>query len=168
MYRVSVSRSSLTQVSSTMARMNCAVSRRSVSRRAVLLVCTVCALCFVLSFCERTDDGRGIVVYCCIVCSHPRRFKEFCAVVRGVCYLQPNEAEEVVHSPRFIVRDLKEERCHDLPDLREVGVGRLPVDQLEFLERIGEFCHNFLGRHFVWRWRLFVIFRAKCRLRGLK
>ena len=123
---------------------------------------------FVRSFCARTDDGCGVVVNFVIVRTHPCGFKECRSVAGGVCCLRPDEANQVVHGSRFVVQDLKEERLHDLPDLREVGVGRLPVDQLEFLERIGEFCHNFLGRHFVWRWRLFVIFRAKCRLRGLK
>ena len=156
-YRVSLSWSSLTQVSLKTASMNCAVSFR-----------TVCALCFVPSFCLRTDDGRGIVIYCCIVFSHPRGFEECCAVARGVCCLRTNEADEVVHGSRFVVRDLKEERCHNLLDSCEVGVRWLPVDRLELLKRIGEFRNNLLRRHCVWGWRLFVVFGVKCCLRSLK
>ena len=136
--------------------MNCAVSFR-----------TVWALCFVPSFCLGTDDGRGIVIYCCIIFSHPHGFEECCAVERGVCCLRPNEADEVVHSSRFVLRYLKGERHHDLPDSFEVGVGQLPVNRLEVFNQIGGFRHDFLG-FIVRRWRVFVLFGVKCRLRGLR
>ena len=125
-------------------KLRCLLSRRLVGS-------AVCALCFVRSFRARMDDGRGIVVDFCIVCPHPRRFEEFRAVARGVCYLRPNEADEVLHGSRFVVQDLKEERGHDLTDSCEVGVVRLPVNWLEFLERIGELYHDFLGSHCVRR-----------------
>ena len=73
-----------------------------------------------------------------------------------------------MHGSRFVVRDLKEERRHDLPDSCEVGVGRLSVNRLELIELIGEFCHDFLGHHCIQRWSLFVIFGVKYRLWGLK
>ena len=49
----------------------------------------------------------------------------------------------------FVVHNLEEERRHDLLDSREVGVGQLDVYWLELFERIGEFCHDFFGRHAV-------------------
>ena len=79
-----------------------------------------------------------------------------------------NEADEVVHGSRFVVRDLKDDRRYDLPDSPKVGVGRLSVYRIELIERIGEIFHNFSGRRCVCRWRILVVFGVKCRLRGLK
>ena len=78
--------------------------------------------------------------------------------MRDVCCLRPNEADEVVHGSRFVVWESKEERRHNLPDSHEVGAGRLPGDRLELLNQIGKFNHDLIRRHFVRRWRLFVIF----------
>ena len=50
-------------------------------------------------------------------------------------------------SSRFIIRDLEEERRHNLPDSREVCVGRFSVYRLEFFERIVGFRHDFFGHH---------------------
>ena len=112
-----------------------------------LVGAAVGSLGFVRCFRARTDNGRGIVINLRILSANSCGFDEFRAVVRSVrCHL-PNEANEVVCDYRFVVTDLEEERRHDLTDSREVGVGRLAVYRLEFFERIGEFCHNFLRRH---------------------
>ena len=111
------------------------------------------------SFYARTDDGRGVVVDGGIVRSDPRGFEECRTVACDVCCLRPNEADEVMHRTRFVVRDLKEERRDDLPDYCEVSVGRFPGDRLELLERISEFFCDIFGRHYVQRWRA-------CPLRG--
>ena len=63
---------------------------------------------------------------------------------------RPNDADEIVCPSRFFVQDLEEERRHNLPDLREVGVGRLDVYRIELFEQISEFCHYLFGCHGVW------------------
>ena len=40
-----------------------------------LVSSAVCTFCFVRSFVARTDNGRGVVVYCGIVRSHPHGFE---------------------------------------------------------------------------------------------
>ena len=50
---------------------------------------------------------------------------------------------------RFVVWGLEEEWSQYLQDLREVGVLRLAVYQLKFIECVGKFCHNLFGCHFV-------------------
>ena len=127
----------------------------------------VCTIFSVRSFRARMDNGRGIVVDCCIIFPHPCGFEECRAVERGVCRLRPNEADEVVHSSRFVLRYLKGERHHDLPDSFEVGVGQLPVNRLEVFNQIGGFRHDFLG-FIVRRWRVFVVLGVKCRLWSLR
>ena len=108
-------------------------------------------LCFVHGFRAHTDDGCGIVINHCFVSSHSCGFDKFSAVACCVRSHQPNEADEVVCPSRFFIRDLEEERRHDLPDSREVRVGRLSIDQLELFEHIGEFRHNFFGCHCIRR-----------------
>ena len=76
----------------------------------------------VCHFHAHADDGRGIVIYCRVVVSHACWFGKLRAVASCVRCHRPNEADEVVCAPRFVVRDLEEERRHNLPDLREVGV----------------------------------------------
>ena len=109
------------------------------------------ALCFVCSFRARTDEDCGIVINCHVVSSHLCGFEECRAVSHCVHCHRLNEANEVVCSSRFFIQDLEEERHHDLPDLREVGVGWLSIYRLELFERIGEFFHELLGRHCVRR-----------------
>ena len=48
---------------------------------------------------------------------------------------------------RFVVRDLEEEMSDVLSKSCEVRVGQLSDDRLEFVEGVGEFCHDLLGRH---------------------
>ena len=105
------------------------------------------ALLFMCSFCARAYDGCSVVVNGGILGSDPRGFGECRVVARDICSLHPKEADEVMHRARFVIWDLEKEERDDLPDSCEVGVGRFPGNRLEFLERMGEFCHNLLGRH---------------------
>ena len=76
----------------------------------------------VYRFCARADDGRSIVIDCRLVGSDACWFRELRAIAHFVSCHWPNEADQVVGSLRLVVGDLEEERCQDLPDLREVGV----------------------------------------------
>ena len=96
-----------------------------------LVGATVGSLGFVLCFRAHTYNKRGIVVDRCIVIAHSCGFEEFRAVARCVRCHRSNEADEVVCASRFVVRDFKEERHHNLPDSCEVGVGWLTIYRLE-------------------------------------
>ena len=124
--------------------------RRSISPRH-LVGAAVASLGFVRCFRARTDDGRGIVVDCRVISANYCGFDKFRSVARCVRCHRPNESDEVVCASCFIVRDLEEDRCHDLPDLCEVGIGRLAIYRLELFKRISKFCHNFFGCHGVRR-----------------
>ena len=65
------------------------------------------ALGFVRGFRARTDDGRGIIVDCCIVSVHSCGFDEFRFVAHCVRCHRPNEADDVVCASRFVVWDLE-------------------------------------------------------------
>ena len=106
------------------------------------------------SFCARSDNGCSVVVDGWIVGSDPCGFGECRSVVRDIFSLWTNEADEVMHRARFVIRDLEKEGRDDLPDSCEVGVGRLLGDRLELLEGMGEFCHNLFGRHCSRRWHV--------------
>ena len=80
------------------------------------------ALGFVRPFRARADDGRGVVIDRRVVGAHSCGFGEICAIARCVRYHRPNEVDDVVCASRFVVRDLEEERRHDLPYSSEVGV----------------------------------------------
>ena len=68
------------------------------------------------------DNGRGIVIDSRVAGSGACLFSELHAIARCVSCHRPNEADQVVGSLRFVVGDLEEKRCQDLPDSREVGV----------------------------------------------
>ena len=68
-------------------------------------------------------------------------------VTRDICSLRPNRANEVVHHGRFVIRDFEKEGRDNLPDSCEVRVGWLSGDWLKFIEVMGEFFHDLLGRH---------------------
>ena len=141
--------------------------RSSLLRR--LVGTTVGTLYFVHGFRTRTDDSRGIVVYCRVVSSHLCGFNECRAVARCVRCHRPNEADEVVGSSRFVIQDLEEERRHDLPYSSEFCFGWLSAYRLEFFKRIGEFCHDFSGFIVSGGSGLgsgLALFRVKCLLRG--
>ena len=87
-----------------------------------LLGATVGVLGFLRRFRARTDDIRGIFIYCRVVGANSCGFGKLRTIARRVRCNQPNEADEVVCASRFVIRDLEEERRHDLPDSREVGV----------------------------------------------
>ena len=80
------------------------------------------ALGLVRRFRTRADDGRGIVIDCCVVGSDACWLGKLRAIARYVSCHRPNEANQVVGSLRFVVGDLEEERRQDLLDSREVGV----------------------------------------------
>ena len=103
------------------------------------------ALCFVCRFGARTDNGRSLVVYVCVVGTDSYRLGERLAVASDLSGFRPNKANEVVDRSRFVIRDLKEERNYGLSKSCEVGVGRLSVNGLEVVEGVGEFRHNILG-----------------------
>ena len=105
------------------------------------------ALGFVRRFRAHAEDGHIIVIDCRIVGANSFGFWEFRTIVRCVRCHRPNEANEVVCASLFVVRDLEEERHHDLLDSCELGFGRLAVYQLQLFERIGEFRHNIFRRH---------------------
>ena len=111
--------------------MNCTVF---LSRRLVGVAFG--SLGFVHCFRARADDIRGIVIDCCVVSANSCGFDEFCFVECYVLCLCPNVADEVVCTFRFVVRDLEEERRHNLPDSCDFGVGRLDVYKFEFFDRI--------------------------------
>ena len=54
-------------------------------------------------FCARADDGRGIIINCRIVGANTCGFGELCTIARCVrCHL-PDEANEVLFAPRFVI-----------------------------------------------------------------
>ena len=107
------------------------------------------SLGFVRRFRARADDSCVIVINRCVVGANSCGFDEFRNIACCVhCHL-PNQADEVVCPSRFVVRDLEEERRHDLLDSREVGVGRLAVYQIELFNQISKFCRGIFGRHVV-------------------
>ena len=108
------------------------------------------SLGFVRRFRACTYNSGGIVVNYYVVGDNSCGFNKFCALACCVRFHWPNETYEVVCSSCFVIRDLEEERRHDLPNLCEVGVGRVAVHQLKLFKRIGEFCHDIFGRHGVW------------------
>ena len=59
------------------------------------------------SFYARADDGHSLVVDKGIVGSDPCGFGECRTVARDICSLWPNEADEVMHRARFVIRDLE-------------------------------------------------------------
>ena len=87
--------------------------------------------------------------FCIVVGANSCGFDKFRTIARCVRYHRNNEADEVVCASFLFVRDLEEKWRQDLPDLREVGVGRLAVYWLELFKRTGEFCYDFFGRHSV-------------------
>ena len=87
-----------------------------------LVGAAVDALGLVRRFCARADNGCGIVIDCRVVVSNACGFGKLRAIVRCLHCHRPNESNGVVCAPRFVVRNLEEERRHDLPYSREVGV----------------------------------------------
>ena len=108
---------------------------RSLSPRRIVCA-AIGSLGFVCCFHAHTDNGRGIVIDRSVVSANSCGFDEFRAVMRCVRCHRPNEANEVVCVSHFFVQDLEEDQHHDLPDSREVGVGRLAVYWIEFLDCI--------------------------------
>ena len=97
---------------------------RSLSSRRLVgaAVVVVGAVGFVRHFSARADDSRGIVINSRVVGANSCGFGKIRAIARCVRCHRSNEADEIVCVSRFVVRDLEEERRHDLPDSREVGV----------------------------------------------
>ena len=82
---------------------------------------------FVRRFRAHADDGRGIVINRCVVGANSCWFNEFRSIACCVRCHRPHEANGVVCASRFVVRDLEEDRRHDLPDSREEGVRWMAV-----------------------------------------
>ena len=74
------------------------------------------ALGLVRRFCARAEDGHDITIDRRVVGSNVCWFGKLCDIARCVGFHQRNEADEVVWSPCLFVRDLEEERRHNLPD----------------------------------------------------
>ena len=110
-----------------------------------LVGAAVGALGFVRRFRARVENRRGIIVNCRVVGANLCGFDEFLTIARCVHCHKLNEANEVVYASCFVVRDLKEEGRHNIPDLREVSVGRMAVYRLELFGCIGEYCHSLFG-----------------------
>ena len=102
-----------------------------------LVGAVVGVLGFVSHFSACADDGLGIAIDRRVICANSCGFGEFRSIVRCVRCHRPNEANEVVCASCLLVRDLEEERRHDLPDSREVDVGNMAVFPLELFECIG-------------------------------
>ena len=81
------------------------------------LVCAAAgAIGLARCFRVHTDNGRGIVINRRVVGSNVCWFGKLRAIAHCVRCHQPNEADEVVCAPCFVVRYLEEEQCQDLPD----------------------------------------------------
>ena len=91
---------------------------------------------FVRCYRAHTDNGHGIVINHGVVSANSCGFDKFRAVMRCVRCHRPNEANEVVCVSHFFVQDLEEDQHHDLPDSREVGVGRLAIYWIKFFDCI--------------------------------
>ena len=94
---------------------------RSLATRR-LVGAAVGALGLVRPFRARAYDGCGIVIDGRVVGSDAFCFGKIRAIARCVGCHRPNEVDQVVSSLCFVVRHLEEDRCQDLPHLREVGV----------------------------------------------
>ena len=87
-----------------------------------LVGAAVGALGLVRRFCARADDGGSIVINCRVVGSNACWFVKLCAIACCVSCHTPNEADWYVGYLRFVVGDMEEESCQELPDSREFGV----------------------------------------------
>ena len=88
-----------------------------------LVGAAVGALGCVRCFRACADNSRGIFIDSHVLGANLCGFGELRTIARCVSCHRPNEADVVVCASRFVVRCLEEERRHELPDSREVGVG---------------------------------------------